>query len=90
MGLLASIGFLAGGFVGFLMRPPAPLIGKLPFEAVITRGANLKGFELALLPLVETSFQYLLTGAVIGIFIGLGLGYSIYPEANEETSDNES
>ena len=38
---IGIVGFLIGGFVGFLARPSAFLTGQLPFEHVISRGANL-------------------------------------------------
>ena len=37
------VGAPLGGFVGFLLRPSHLLVGQLPFDVVISRGANLKG-----------------------------------------------
>ena len=34
------LGALIGGLIGFLLRPSVPIIGQLPFEHVITAGAN--------------------------------------------------
>jgi hypothetical protein len=31
------IGFVLGGFSGFLLRPSVPLVGQLPLETVLTR-----------------------------------------------------
>ena len=39
------LGAAIGGFLGFLLRPSVPLVGPLPFETVITRGANLTGLD---------------------------------------------
>jgi hypothetical protein len=38
---LGSAGFLVGGLIGFLLRPAAFLVGQLPFEHVISRGASV-------------------------------------------------
>jgi hypothetical protein len=70
------LGFLVLGFVGFLLRP-STLIGQLPFSDVITRGANLKGADQLLVPTAQTSFNYLLAGAVLGAVIGIVTGYSL-------------
>lgn len=66
------LGALAGGYVGFLLRPMSALYGQLPFETVIVQGANLRGeFERLLIPLAQLSFNYMVAGAIIGAFIGL-------------------
>jgi hypothetical protein len=71
----SGLGLVAGGFVGFLLRPGVPLLGtKLPFGVVITRGAALTGFDQLLVPLAQSSFDYLLAGAVIGGVVGLVIG----------------
>jgi hypothetical protein len=54
---LGIIGFIAEGVIGFLYRPSALLIGQLPFDTVITRGANLKGVDQVLIPLAQSSFN---------------------------------
>jgi hypothetical protein len=64
--LYALLGFSGGGFIGFLLRPGAPLVGQLPFETVIMRGTNLDGIESLLVSYAETSFNYMLAGAIIG------------------------
>lgn len=65
------VGALAGGLIGFVLRPSAPLIGQLPLGTVITRGGNLNGMDQMFVPLAQTSFNYLVAGVVIGGVIGL-------------------
>ncbi|WP_321420154.1 hypothetical protein [uncultured Methanomethylovorans sp.] len=60
------IGLALGGITGFLLRPSVPLVGQLPLETVLTRGSELKGFNAMLIPYAETSFNYVLAGAIIG------------------------
>jgi hypothetical protein len=50
---------------------------QLPFETVITRGANLAGIDSVLAPLAETSFNYMLAVAVVGAVVGVLIGYFI-------------
>ena len=69
------IGFFIGGIIGFLYRPSAFLIGQLPFEDVITRGANLKGVHQVLISMAQTSFNNMLAIALIGALIGIAAGY---------------
>jgi len=71
---LGIVGFLAGGFIGFLYRPSAFIIGQLPFSTIITRGANLKGVDQVLIPMAQTSFNNMMAIAVIGAAIGIILG----------------
>ncbi len=59
-------GFLLGSVTGFLLRPSVPVVGQLPLETVLTRGSELKGFETMLVPYAETSFNYVLAGAIVG------------------------
>jgi hypothetical protein len=72
--LLGVVGFLVGGFVGFQLRPAAFLVGQLPFGTVITRGSNLSGLESLLIPTAQTSFNYMLAGAVLGAVCGAVVG----------------
>lgn len=69
--LLGAAGFLLGALVGYLYRPPAFLIGQLPFDVVISRGTSLTGFDQMYIPVAETSFNYLLGGGVIGAIAGI-------------------
>jgi hypothetical protein len=71
---LGIVGFIAGGVLGFLYRPSAFLIGQLPFDVVITRGANLKGVDQVLISLAQSSFNNMLTVAVVGAVIGIVAG----------------
>jgi hypothetical protein len=74
---LGVVGFAAGGFLGFLYRPSAFLIGQLPFETVITRGANLKGIDQVLIYMAQTSFNHMAVAAVAGAVIGIVAGILI-------------
>ncbi len=69
--LLGVGGFLLGALVGYLYRPPAFLVGQLPFHVVITRGTQLKGFDQVYIPVAESSFNYLLGGGVAGAIAGI-------------------
>ncbi|MBN1473572.1 MAG: hypothetical protein JW914_03060 [Syntrophaceae bacterium] len=71
---LGIVGLITGGLIGFLYRPSALIIGQLPFSTVITRGANLKGVEQVLVPMAQSSFNNMMTIAVIGAAIGITLG----------------
>jgi hypothetical protein len=72
---LCVIGFFIGGLIGFLYRSSAFLIGQLPFDVVITRGANLKGVDQVLIPLAQSSFNNMIAIALIGALIGIAAGY---------------
>jgi ABC-type Fe3+ transport system permease subunit len=69
--ILAVIGILVGGFIGFLLRPSLLLVGQLPFEKVILAGTNLKGVDQFFVKTAQTSFLYMVLGAVGGLVIGL-------------------
>jgi hypothetical protein len=71
---LGIVGFLAGGVIGFLYRPSVIIIGQLPFDVIITRGANLKGVDQVLIPIAQTSFNNMMAIAVIGAVIGIIVG----------------
>lgn len=63
-------GIIAGGLVGFLLRPSVLIVGQLPFGVVITRGENLDGIsQLLLRSTAQTSFDYMVIGALIGTVI---------------------
>ncbi len=78
--ILAIPGFLIGGFIGFIMRPSAFLVGQLPFETVIARGSNLSGLDRILVSTAETSFNYLMVGALLGALGGLVLGFIAFKD----------
>ncbi len=60
-----------GAVVGYLYRPPAFLIGQLPFHVVISRGTSLKGLDQVYIPVAERSFNYLLGGGLAGAILGI-------------------
>jgi hypothetical protein len=69
-----GIGCLTGGFIGFLLRPSAFVIGQLPFQHVITRGQSLQGVERVFMSLARESFNTMMIGAVIGLLAGVVIG----------------
>lgn len=69
----ATGGLFLGGLFGFAMRPSVPLLGKLPFAAVITRGTTLTGVDRILVDAAKGSSNLLLAGAAIGALVGWGL-----------------
>jgi small basic protein len=75
----AIAGLVAGVTLGLLTRPSVPLIGQLPIETVLTRGANLSGMDLLLKSTAEQSFNQVLVvaiiGAVAGTLVGAYLGH---------------
>jgi hypothetical protein len=71
--VMIALGFLAGGFIGFLLRPSVFLLGQLPFEMVITRGSALAGIDQLLVPAAQQSFNVMLLGAIIGSATGFAL-----------------
>jgi len=73
--ILGFIGFFIGGFIGYLSRPSNLWAGgQLPFETVITRGANLEGIETIFVSQAQISFNYLVIGAILGLVIGWIVG----------------
>jgi hypothetical protein len=71
---LAAIGLFVGGLIGFVMRPAVPFIGQLPFGTVISRGSNLTGLDTLLVSTAQTSFNYLMIGALLGAAAGIVVG----------------
>lgn len=67
------IGGVAGGLLGYWFRPSVPLLGQLPFEAVVTRGQNLRGLDVLLRGVAEQSFNYVVVGVVLGCLAGFVL-----------------
>ena len=74
---LAMIGFFVGGLIGFMMRPSAFLVGQLPFETVITGGANLTGLDQLLRSTAQNSLNLMIMGAVLGALTGAIVGVLI-------------
>ena len=74
---LTIAGLLIGSVVGFLLRPSVPLMGQLPFTAVVTRGANLQGLDQLLLGYARTSFNYLIAGMILGAIVGMIVAFVI-------------
>jgi len=68
---LGVLGVIVGTVLGFLLRPSAMLVGQLPLETVISRGANLQGLDTILIPTAQASFNQLIVGAIIGGVAGL-------------------
>ena len=72
--LFGALAGLAGGLVGFLLRPGGTIIPQLPFEMVITRGSNLQDLDSLLVPMAERSFNIMIAGTVVGVLIGVLMG----------------
>lgn len=72
----ANIGFLAGGVVGFLMRPVAATGAQLGFEAVFERGINLT--DPILIELAKSSFNVVALYALLGAAVGAAIGYAVH------------
>jgi hypothetical protein len=70
---LVLLGGAVGGVLGYLLRPSIPMLGQLPFQAVITRGESLSGMDLMLKGAAETSFNYMVVGALIGCLAAVTL-----------------
>ena len=83
---LLVIGVLVGGFIGFLQRPSALLVGQLPFSTVITRGANLQGLDQLLIPLAQRSFNVMVTWSLVGGAAGAMLQLSREPSRPAQTA----
>jgi hypothetical protein len=73
-GVAALLGALLGGLVAFLLRPSAFLVGQLPFDVVITRGATLKGVGQLYTSVAHTSFNMLVAGVIVGAVVGWIVG----------------
>lgn len=65
-------GAFLGTFIGYLLRPSAPVVGQLPLAKVLSRGVDI---SQALTPVAQTSFNYLLTGLILGWLIGVIAGH---------------
>lgn len=65
-------GAFLGTFIGFLLRPSAPVVGQIPLANVLSRGVDI---AQVLTPFAETSFNYVLSGLILGWLIGAITGY---------------
>jgi preprotein translocase subunit Sss1 len=72
----ANFGFLAGGVVGFLVRPLSSTGVALGFGTVFERGINLT--DPALIALAKSSFNWVLVAALAGAAAGAAIGYLIH------------
>ena len=79
-------GGCVGGLLGFLFRPSVPLIGQLPFETVVTRGANLSGLDVILRSTAEQSFNYVVVGVIVGGIAGFVLSRLSAGDAGKKSS----
>ena len=62
---------IIGGIAGFLLRPSVPMVGQLPFDVVLSRGATLPRWQFTLKGPAEISFNYLVAGVLIGCVVGI-------------------
>jgi len=67
---LAFAGLLVGLAGGLLTRPSVPLLGQLPIETVLTRGAALQGMDMLLKSTAEQSFNWALTFVLVSTAFG--------------------
>ena len=75
IGVIGFLWFFIGGLIGFIIRPSVPLVGKLSFDTVLSRGENLDLVQMALLgPTARASFNLMIESALIGLVGGLALG----------------
>lgn len=84
--ILGVVGFFLGGCIGFLLRPSAFLVGQLPFETVIARGSNLSGIDRLLVATAQTSFNYMIVGALLGAVGGLVIGLMAFKQKPQQTT----
>lgn len=73
--LACLLGIPIGSLVGYLLVPSVPLVGKLPLRHILTRGVFLEGLDKILVSVAETSFNYMLVGAITGGLLGIGWAY---------------
>ena len=72
LAVYGALGAIVGATIGFLVRPSVPLIGQLPLDVVLTRGANLSGLDMLLRSTAEQSFNYMVIGAIVGAVVLAG------------------
>lgn len=64
------IGPVVGLFIGYLIAPEIPLLGKVPFATALTRGATLSGLDQMILPYAQTASNYMVGGLIGGFIVG--------------------
>ncbi len=74
--MLGNTGFLAGGVLGFMMRPLAPSGEPLSLEAVISRGVNLT--DVAARAAANSAFAMMVLSAVAGAAVCALAAYLTY------------
>ena len=68
---LVGLFAIAGGAIGFFLRPTDILGQQLPLSMVLSRGANLQGLDRLLIPLAQRSFNEMAAGLLIGAVLGV-------------------
>lgn len=86
--IFGILGFFFFGLIGFLVRPAVPYVGQLDFNTVISRGSNLAGMDKLMVSVAQSSFNYLVMGALFGAFIGVLTGFLISKAMKDDTSSN--
>lgn len=66
-------GLLTGAFAGFLARPHVSAGYQLPFLAVMSRGATLRGVDRYLVNTAQQSFDRMVLCALIGAAIAIAV-----------------
>lgn len=79
-------GTIMGGYIGYLLRPTVPMLGKIPFPDLITRGSRLDGINPLLVSSARTSFNYFMAGVLLGIALGAITGYALSKLKNIEVA----
>jgi amino acid transporter len=73
---LANVGFLAGGVLGFILRPVGSNGLKVSFEEMISRGANLT--DPATVAVAQSALTVMVLAAVAGAVLGALIGWASY------------
>jgi APA family basic amino acid/polyamine antiporter len=72
----ATMGAFIGGVIAFLLRPS--MIGKqVPLDDILTALANLISSKETVIPLAETSLNFVSAGLLIGGLVGVGIALVI-------------
>jgi hypothetical protein len=70
--VLAVIGLVAGAMIGYLTRPEIAQMQIGPLNIEVRGNGPARGGELT-----SGQVQYVLSAALIGALIGLGLGFAV-------------